>query len=755
MVDRVGTLLTFAIIVAIASMTTTIWAGAQRGPSACNAPSLPLRGARIVSVSSEPELQRAVASARAGDTILLARGTYALTNTLNLDGKHDVTIRGYAGCDDVVLRGRGMDNRDHGNIRHGIWSNSRKTTIAHLTIRDTYDNLVIFNPGAQSPHLYSVRLLNAGSQFIKVNPTDAVRGIGVDNGVVEYCWLEYPTGPPSTDHGVGIGYTNGISAHAATGWIIRKNVFKNFHTPDSSAYPWNPAVLIWNHSANTVTEQNLFFNVDRAVAYGLTPRGTWHDHEGGTIRNNFVYMAPGLFSATRKRSSDGQIIVWDSPNTRVYHNTILTNGNSASAIEFRFPGTTGAEVRNNLADARINFRDGATAVQVGNVVTATPDMFVDPAAGDLHLLGTATAAIDKAPPLPVVVEDFDGDPRPQGGGYDVGADEFLPMIPVPHGQAGDTDEAVGPGRLSINTRRMATEKGERRPAWPRGYEIVQILGSAGDGPAQFRGPFGVRIAPTGEVYVADDLAHRITVFDASGRLLHTWGRHGSGPGELAWIDAVAVAPSGDIYIADTGNNRIQVWDRTGTFLREFSRSTLRGSGLHNPRDVVLGRDGLVYVADFRGDRVQVLNQEGAIVRTIGRRGARPGELAGPIQLAVSTSGLLYVSELHNHRIQVFTASGTPVRSVGKAGSAPGELASPHGVALGPDGLLYVADHGNHRVQVFAPDGTFVAVLSRVGELSADLRQPTGIAFSPDGRLFVVDKGNQRVQVWRLVRQEPS
>ena len=84
----------------------------------------------------------------------------------------------------MVLAGRGMDNPDYGRVRVGIWSNSERTTIAHLTIRETYDNLVVFNPGARSPRLYSVRLLDAGSQFIKVNPTDAARGIGVDGGVV-------------------------------------------------------------------------------------------------------------------------------------------------------------------------------------------------------------------------------------------------------------------------------------------------------------------------------------------------------------------------------------------------------------------------------------------------------------------------------------------------------------------------------------------------------------------------------------------
>ncbi len=413
-----------SVVFICVTLTASAWA--QSVAFACNAPPLPITGKRIVNVSSESQLQSAVANAQAGDTIVLADGIYVLTSTIYLNGKHDITIRGTAGCDDVALVGRGMDNPNHGNVLFGIWSNSRNTTIAHLTIRDTYNNLVVFNPGARSPHMYSLKLVNAGSQFIKANPTDAPNGVGVENGVLEYSWLEYTAGPPATDHGAGVGYTNGISAHAAAGWVIRKNVFKNFHTPDSASYLWNPAVLIWNHSANTLTEQNTFINVDRAIAYGLVNRSTGHDHQGGTIRNNFIYMAPGLFSPARKAGSDGQIIVWGSPNTKVYHNTILSNGNTASAIEFRFPSTAGGEARNNLADGQINFRDRATAIQSGNVLMATSDMFVNPAAGDLHLLSTATAAIDKAPALSAVTDDFDGETRPQGGGYDVGADEFRP-----------------------------------------------------------------------------------------------------------------------------------------------------------------------------------------------------------------------------------------------------------------------------------------------------------------------------------------
>jgi hypothetical protein len=393
-----------------------------------NAPALPITGARIVNVATETQLQTAMGNLQSGDTVLLADGTYNLTSSLYVNGRNNVTIRGTAGSTNVVLVGKGMDNTNYGNVPFGIWSNGTNTTIAHLTIRDTWDNEIIFNSGAQSPLVYCVRLINAGSQFIKSNPTDINNGIGVDNGMVEYCWFEY-TGSPPGNHGSGVGYFNGISAHAAKNWIIRGSLFKNLHNPDSAAYLWNPAVLFWNHSVNTLTEQNTFLNVDRAVAYGLQGTTPFFDHAAGAIRNNFVVLVPGLFSTSRTAGSDGSIIAWNSPGTQIDHNSVLLNSNEFYAVEFRFSTTTNGTARNNLADAPIHLRDSATATLASNLVTAVPGMFVNPGNADLHLLATATNAIDQGLTLLTVTNDFDGDRRPRGVRSDIGADEFTTNAP--------------------------------------------------------------------------------------------------------------------------------------------------------------------------------------------------------------------------------------------------------------------------------------------------------------------------------------
>ena len=49
---------------------------------------------------------------------------------------------------------------------------------------------------------------------------------------------------------------------------------------------------------------------------------------------------------------------------------------------------------------------------------------------DLHLLASASNAIDKAPTLSTVTNDFDGERRPRGARADIGADEFTTNAPA-------------------------------------------------------------------------------------------------------------------------------------------------------------------------------------------------------------------------------------------------------------------------------------------------------------------------------------
>jgi hypothetical protein len=99
-------------------------------------------------------------------------------------------------------------------------------------------------------------------------------------------------------------------------------------------------------------------------------------------------------------------------------------GRYPNAVEVRFAGATGVRVENNLLDAAIQPRDGATPTLDGNLLDAVPAWFIDIAGGDLHLTAAATPAIDQVTRFADASDDFDGQTRPDGAGQaDIGADE--------------------------------------------------------------------------------------------------------------------------------------------------------------------------------------------------------------------------------------------------------------------------------------------------------------------------------------------
>ena len=383
------------------------------------APPLPPPTGHVVSVSTVAELESAVGALTSGTTILVQPGTYALTQTLAIGGGvTGVALRGATNDrNDVVLLGSGM-NTPGVNIAVQC-RDAQNVLVANLSIGE-----VLWHPlqlqgeqGCDGVHLYNLRLFDAGEQFVK-GTVDFADPNGVDNGIVEYCLIEYTVIGPAD------GYTNGVDIHNGNGWIIRYNLFRNIRVPQGAPTTLGPAVLMWSGSSNTICDSNTFLECERAIAFGLGPQsGFPHSHSGGLICNNFVYRQTPV-------QVDTSINVWDSPGTKVLHNTVIQNGTFPNAIEYRFAGTTGVVIENNLTDGAIQARDGATGTVAGNLTTATPDFFLDAPAGDLHLLPTAPS-LDQGLVLADCPADWDGEARPYGAGRDIGADEWTGFLDVP------------------------------------------------------------------------------------------------------------------------------------------------------------------------------------------------------------------------------------------------------------------------------------------------------------------------------------
>lgn len=378
-------------------------------------------GKSVLEVNSDAELRGIIGNLPANTVILIAPGTYSLPQTISIE-QNNVTIRGNSNrCDEVRLVGMGMDNADGASrVPHGILINARNTKIQNLTIEQIYHHPISIGPRAVAPEIYNVQLLDAGEQFIKVNSAESTSG--VRNGRVEYTIMKYTNSTPSADRGAGVGLIQGINIHSGNNWLIRHNRFENLHTPDSADWLLNSAIVVWSLSSDTIVENNVFINVDRAVAFGLSERQD--EHMRGIIRNNMIVMNENLFSEEKRREADAPIILWNAPSAQVLHNSILTNGNTPSSIELRY-NSEDVIIRNNLVDAPIRDRSENNYVDTDNTIIKDRTRFVDPDAGDLHLRSSTVGSARSVPTIRNALQDIDGQIR-KTNSTDAGADEFRP-----------------------------------------------------------------------------------------------------------------------------------------------------------------------------------------------------------------------------------------------------------------------------------------------------------------------------------------
>jgi hypothetical protein len=365
--------------------------------------------AQTVTVSSVTQLRDAVNAANGGSsnrTILLADGTYTLTDTLYVNASN-VTIAGQSGDrTKVIIQGDAMSASARvGTLIRAAGSNFK---LENVTLQRSRYHLIqiVGENNADGPVIRNCILRDAYEQMIKVSIDPANLSVASDNGLVENCVFEYTA---------GIGpqyYIAGIDAHGSKNWTVRGNTFKGIASPSVTVA--EPAVHFWNGSANNVVERNTFINCDRSIGFGMDGRG----NSGGIIRNNMI------FHSGAGSYADTAISLIESPGTSVYNNTILMQGSFPWAIEYRFASTTNVRILNNLTNKPIQARDGASGTVSSNVTNAQASWFVAPASGNLHLASAQSAVVDKGQTISGLTDDFDGESRPQGAGIDIGADEY-------------------------------------------------------------------------------------------------------------------------------------------------------------------------------------------------------------------------------------------------------------------------------------------------------------------------------------------
>jgi hypothetical protein len=374
-------------------------------------------------VTTEAELQQAVANAQPGAVITLADGTYTLTSRLAPStggtSASPITVQAehaYAAIIDTNA------NEEAFQMSVPWWSFSG----LHIRVQGGSAHAFKLDTSGQN-----IAIRNSKMELI--SPAEAaIKGSGgptapqPDNAVIEgnEIWFTAPTNSVNSE---------GIDAVAVVGWIIRGNLIHDIHkdnvTQDGIAY----GAFTKGNSQNTIIENNVFYNCFISISLGgggtdpqyFRDGDTTYEERNGIIRNNMTI-----------NSNDVAIYLNQAHNARIYNNTFFQsfkNCASCSSIDVRFSGST-ADIRNNILDKPINDRDSGSHTASSNMMLPTPtdsSWFVDAAHYNLRL-HAGVPPIDQGETLALVPADIDGVMRPVGPAYDIGAQEWSSTPPPPH-----------------------------------------------------------------------------------------------------------------------------------------------------------------------------------------------------------------------------------------------------------------------------------------------------------------------------------
>ncbi len=367
-----------------------------------------------VEVSTVSALKAAVQSANSGGdrNIVILPGTYQLNGVYLRLTAAGTTITGKSKAREAVVLDGGYITTE---IFQVVASN---ITIRNLTLQRAVHHPIHVTPGSgnvKGTLIENIHIIDPGQQAIKINQNSA-KTYSVDYGIIQNSRIELTdAGRQKVWEINGSCYTGGVDAHHATGWVIADNVIEGFWCEGGLS---EHGVHFWSDSRETVVERNTIVNCDRGIGFGLGSRG----HSGGIIRNNMIYHDSG------HAYSDVGIGLENASQAHVYNNTIYHEHSYPNAIEYRFSGTAGGSITNNLTNKAIVSRNGGTASVSYNHTSAKLFWFSDVTQGDLHLTSAITGVVDSGTTLFGLTEDFDKEPRPQGRGVDIGADEIEAQV---------------------------------------------------------------------------------------------------------------------------------------------------------------------------------------------------------------------------------------------------------------------------------------------------------------------------------------
>jgi sugar lactone lactonase YvrE len=229
----------------------------------------------------------------------------------------------------------------------------------------------------------------------------------------------------------------------------------------------------------------------------------------------------------------------------------------------------------------------------------------------------------------------------------------------------------------------------------------------GDG--QLNEPWGVAVAPNGDIYVADTWNHRVQRFDPTGRFLGKWGRFDNAPVTGATAGAepffygprgISIGLDGDLLVTDTGNKRLLRFSLAGEYLGALGSGGVSAEQWNEPVGIAPDTNGTLLVADTWNQRVKRLDRRFAAISTWRVPDWRSEAVTDKPFLDVEDGGTVFAGDPAGGRVWMFEPSGRLIGTL-VLPALPSGTPRPLGIAIDDETReLLVIDHAGGRLLVF-------------------------------------------------------
>ncbi len=361
------------------------------------------------------------------------------------------------------VAGQPLSNGFYGvHIGHGAtpW-------VSHNTI--AFNRRGIHIEGGSAPWIYYNTIYGNNASSVAANPK---RGGGI------YCDDARPTivsnvitNNVAYTAADALGFGGGLYLLTCDGVISGNTVVSN--TANTAGEGWGGGIYLWGGdvvvSSNTIMSNTAGADVNSRGGGLMLSYNSNATVDGNVIAGNSASFGGGLqtensafFTVTNNiiaRNSalwdGGGVRAWASIPSRglLVNNTIAQNGGwpptGVYLSQYCFltltnnivvshyigihasPGLTNSVAADyTLFYGNIKDTDGSLITST-HAITGRDPLFLDPAGGNYHLRA-GSPAVDAGITVPWLTTDIDGDPRPLGARYDIGADEvrfiYLPLV---------------------------------------------------------------------------------------------------------------------------------------------------------------------------------------------------------------------------------------------------------------------------------------------------------------------------------------